>query len=548
MMAPGATAGVVTALGEKYPVLGLALTHHRTTRNQPLSFHDKPYLIELYCDAHKIEGFDAMKAVQVGWSELLVQLMLERAGWAGRMASYVLPSYQLRDRFVKNRINPLLERVPAYAGKVDPMDPGSLKTKRFGDGVLLFLGSNTVNDFIEFSTDVLIVDEFDRCVGENLALARDRLRASPYPQLFRIGNPTYPQQGIAGLYGHSDGRKWHHQCGRCNERQPLEWAVNIVHRDTSGRWIPKDKANAETGTLRPVCRKCHKPFDRTAKGGEWVAERPLNPRRGYHISRLDVLSQDLRQLLHEWGEAQGNDTKLEAFYRSVLGRPHEKKGSSVDREMLANATIGNPMDEAGGSKYQGKTILAGIDVGSLLNINISEMIYDEEHERKVRRGIWAGTVTSFSEAYDVLMRYRVQCAVIDARPEVRKAQELRDRCNREGTCDLWLCQFSPGERIGREAYAIKRDYGRHVVTVDRTQLLDATLEDIRTNPPSKTFPEDIWRVKDWADQMVAPKRRLSDKTNRFIWEEGSADDHYRFADAYERVAADIIGKSGEYYG
>lgn len=542
------TNSVVDALSDKYPLLGIALKHHRTTRGQPLSFTDKPYLIELYCDAPRIDGFDAMKAVQVGWSELLVQLILERAGWGGRISAYVLPSYQLRDRFVKNRVNPLLERVPAYVDKVPQLDPGSLKIKRFGKGSLLFLGSNTVNDFVEFSADVLVVDEFDRCVSEHLALARDRLRASPYPQLFRIGNPTYPGTGVASLYAHSDGRKWHFKCQHCGEKQPLEWAVNVVDRDASGRWIPLDKKRAHDGRLRPVCRRCRRPFDRVAEGAEWVAERPDNPRRGYQVSRLDVLSQDLRPLLHEWSEAQGDMAKLEAFYRSVLGRPYEPKGMSVDREILASCTTGPPMNESGGESLREGVIVAGIDVGRVLHINVSRVVYDEEREQQVREGLWVGTLVTFEQLYDLLIRYCVSVAVIDSRPEVRKAQELRDKCIHSGVCEVWLAQFTAADRVGRAAYGMKPDFRRRVVSVERTQLLDATLDDMQVDPPRKVFNENVWRVKGWADQMTAPKRKKSEHSDRFIWDEGNAEDHFRFADAYERVAADLHGRSGSYLG
>ena len=547
-MRADATTPVVDALSDAYPLLGIALRHHRTTRGHHLTFADKPYLIELYCDAPSIDGFDAMKAVQVGWSELLVQLILERAGWGGRIAAYVLPSYQLRDRFVKNRVNPLLERVPAYMERVPEHDPGSLKIKRFGKGSLLFLGSNTVNDFVEFSADVLVVDEFDRCVAEHLALARDRLRASPYPQLFRIGNPTLPKTGIAALFDHSDGRRWHHRCGHCGERQPLDWTTNVVQRDASGRWVPLDVKRRDDGTLRPVCRRCRRPFDRVAEGGEWVAERPSNTRRGYQISRLDVLSQDLRPLLHEWSEAQGDASKLEAFYRSVLGVPYEPKGMALDREILTNATTGDPMDEAGGDALRGSQVVAGIDVGRLLNVNVSRVVYDEARECHVREGLWVGTVQTFAQAYDLLVRYHVRVAVIDSRPEVRKAQELRDRCIDSGTCEVWLAQFTSADRVGRARFGMTIDYRRRLVNIDRTQLLDATMDELQVTPPRKVFPEDVWRVKGWADQMTAPKRRRSAHSDRFVWDEGNAEDHYRFADAYERVALELNLRSGEYLG
>ena len=104
------------------------------------------------------------------------------------------------------------------------------------------------------------------------------------------------------------------------------------------------------------------------------------------------------------------------------------------------------------------------------------------------------------------------------------------------------------DRIGRAAYGMKLDYRRKVVNVERTQLLDATLDDLQVEPPRKRFSEDVWRVKGWADQMVAPKRRRSAHSDRFVWDEGNADDHFRFADAYERVASDLNSRSGTYLG
>lgn len=542
------TTQVVEALGESFPLLGISMQHHRTTRGEPLSFKDKPYLIELYCDAPKIDGFDAMKAVQVGWSELLVQLALERAGWAGRIVAYVLPTFQLRDRFVQRRVHPVLQSVPAYRSLLPNDDLGSVRIKRFGKGSLLFLGSNTVNDFIEFSADVVIVDEFDRCVQSNLALARDRLRASPYPQLFRIGNPTLPGVGVSALFDASDGRRWHHRCTHCGERQPLEWEVNMVDRDSSGRWMVRDTARAAAGLLRPVCRKCSQPFDRGELSGEWVAERPSEPRRGYQISRLDVLSQNMRELWHEWREAQGNSAKLQAFHCSVLGKPYTAKGSSVDMEALAAAACGAPMDHGGGGDYDGELVVAGVDVGTQLHVDISTLKLDGETQTYHRVGRWTGTVRTFDQLYDMLVRYRVNCAVVDARPEIRKAQELRDRCQASGVCDLWLCQFHPTDRIGREDYGMRQDHLRRVVTVDRTQLLDATMDDLRVSPPRRTYPEDVWSVQGWQDQMIAPKRVLSPRGERYIWDEGNADDHFRFSDAYQRVAMDLTKTGGRYYG
>lgn len=543
------TTQVVASLSDEYPLLGIALRHHRSTRGDPLSFRDKPYLIELYCDAPRIDGFDAMKCVQVGWSELLVQLALERAGWGGRICAYVLPSFQLRDRFVQRRIHPLLEQVPAYASKLVNSDIGSVRHKRFGKGALLFLGSNTVNDFIEFSADVLVVDEFDRCVQDNLAFARDRLRASQHPQLFRIGNPTLPREGIAALYDQSDGRRWHHRCGRCGEQQPMDWLVNFVDKSDAGRWVLRDGAMATDGVIRPVCRRCGRPFDRTDEGGEWIAERTDRVRRGYHVSRMDVLSQDIRPLWHEWLEAQGSAAKMMAFYASVLGMPYAPDGSAVTIDMLQRSARGDPMSYSSVKRNLDERVVVGVDVGGrALHVDVCVMSHRDDDERKVRRGVWTGELTNFDEVYDLLVRHRADVCVVDARPETRAAQQLRDRCADTGVSDVWLCQFHATDRIGSDDYGMRLDYERKLVTVDRTQLLDATMDDCRVVPSRRTWPEDVWSIKGWADQMQAPKRVMNDAGTRFIWTEGKLDDHFRFSDAYSRVAMDILARQGTYHG
>lgn len=541
------TNSMVQALAKRHPVLGLSLLHHRNTRGQPMSFEGMPYLVELYVDGPRIDGFDAMKCVQVGWSEYLIQLALSQAGWDGRIVGYVLPSYQLRDRFVQRRIQPLLERIPAYQDKLSAEDPGSVRHQRFGKGALLWLGSNAVNDFIEFSADVLVVDEYDRCDQTNLAFARDRLRASERPQMFRISNPTLPGQGIAALYDVSDGRKWHHQCPHCNERQAIDWFQHIVDKDDAGRWVLRDSARVREGVIRPICRRCGKPWDRVAKGGMWVAERPSKSRRGYQLSRMDVLTQNIRELWEEFQEAQGHADKMSAFWASVLGLPFQAEGQAVTAGLLQGAATAPPMDHGGDPALKKARVVAGIDVGSVLHVDVARIDYDETNETETRTGRFTGEVPTFAAARDLLIRYGVDIAVIDAYPETRKSQELRDWGRDTGVCDVWLCEFHKTARVGAQDFGMVLDWKRHVVRVDRTQLLDATLADIQRNPPHRTWPEDIWQIKDWRPQMEAPKRIENTKGTGYVWDEGRSADHYRLSDGYNRVAKELFAHQGGYH-
>ena len=130
-------------------------------------------------------------------------------------------------------------------------------------------------------------------------------------------------------------------------------------------------------------------------------------------------------------------------------------------------------------------------------------------------------------------------------PEMRKGQELRDWAIREfSDCQVWLCRFYPTARISVENYGRKLDWRQRVVTVDRTQVMDATFEEIVAK--KRSFPYDVFNVLGWVDQMRAPVRILDAEKGRVRWEEGSAPDHYRFADVYDRIAFDLTQQTATF--
>jgi hypothetical protein len=258
------------------------------------------------------------------------------------------------------------------------------------------------------------------------------------------------------------------------------------------------------------------------------------------MSRLDVLSQSLRTLVEEWQDAQESTVRIETFHRSNLGVPFEVADARLSVELLLAAAMGPMLDPAGGQQYEPMVVTAGIDVGRVLNICISTV----EKEGRVLR--WTGELTSFDDLLTLLRRYHVKVAVVDARPETRAAQTLRDRAKEYGI-NVWLCQFAPTDRVGREQYGMKQDWVSRLVTVDRTQLLDATYDDLRASPPKRLLPSNISDVRGFDQQMRAPRRVLDEKSGRYIWTEGNEADHYRFADAYDRVASDLAQRGGSYY-
>ena len=279
------------------PMLGQVLCHHRNTRGQPMSFINYPSLPSLYASLPE-EGADICKAVQTGLSELMINLCFHHAGWKGRIVAYILPTFGGRDRFVAQRINRILLQSEGYRVFLpNGKDTGNNKLKRFGSGSMLFLGSNTPVDFVEFSADTLIVDEFDQCDPVNLAKGKDRLRASTDPRMYRLGNPTLPNMGICKLYDEGSQRLWNTICDHCGHWQTLDWFENIVRKDEdTGEWIPRHRPSGlslvggpveEWRTMKreilPICIRCNKPFVRNQRG-EWVGSFKGRERESYRMS------------------------------------------------------------------------------------------------------------------------------------------------------------------------------------------------------------------------------------------------------------------------
>lgn len=577
---------LMASVRREAPLLAMAMVEHRNLRGQPMSFGDMPYLAPLYERIPKTTGVDIISGVQTGKSELFILNMLHLAGWQGRICAYILPTYALRNRFVSRRIDPLVTTVPAYAkrlpgGEANMNSKGSLSAKRFGAGTMMFLGSNTATDFLEFSADTLFIDEYDACDQDNLVKARDRILASPYPQMFRLGNPQIPGQGIDRLYQRSDRRRWFYRCPHCNEAQPLDWQVNFVRRRDDGTWEPRDRERAggqsrlggkvipfQQGItidamavyampddLRPVCRRCDRPFERRAAWYAWVAENPgQGMREGYRMTRLDILTQSIRALFAEWIEAQSDSAKLARFFASNLGIAYEHAAGQLSVEVLQDACRAEENDLLGNTeKYKDCLIVMGVDVGTVLNVTIDEIRMvspgeakeDAEHEAppgltRVSRHI--GAYSSFDDLKDLVGRFAVQVLCIDARPETRKCQELRDDLMQ--VCDVWLCQFTAAPRVGRQRFGMQLDWQTKVVSVDRTQLLDAAFDDIRFK--RRRFPLDAMSIPGWSDQMRAPKRKLDEGKTRMIWDEGNDPDHFRMADGYALVAMELAGSGGTY--
>lgn len=563
--------GLVKASTADHPLLRMALTSHVNKRGKPMAFRDRPYMIEWLVELPRTERTVIRSCTQNGKTEVLFMLALHDAGHEGRTVAYVLPTWNVHQRVVQDRFDPLLARVPAYRALLPGGLPPSgydlhgsrsantpaakggdnLRIKHLGAGTILFLAATVQDNFVEFSADTAIVDEYDRCAEDNeanLAMLPDRLQASASPRTVLIANPQFPTRGITGEYQKSDQRRWHGRCEHCRAWQPFDWFRSVVDRDDAGRWVLRDRERSAPDCgldPRPVCLRCGRPFERGAVPGAWIPARPGDLTRGYWANRLDVLSQAIRPLYLEWLEAQTRRSLLERFYASILGIAYDGGGTQITATLIQTAATGPALADPFSEWPDGPVRTMGVDVGSVFHVVISTLGKTDDGSR-VRTLSWAGTLGTVAEVAALARRAGVRVLVIDIGPERRLAAALRDDLNDDPDClaEGWMCEFYQGDRTGTEDYALQARDQEHVVKADRTQLLDATLDDFTSG--RRVLPVDIAQVPDFAAQLIAPIRKLDERGTRYRWDEGSAPDHYRLADAYDRVAADLYSRGGTY--
>ncbi|MBD3276839.1 MAG: hypothetical protein GF388_00920, partial [Candidatus Aegiribacteria sp.] len=280
-------------LGNKYPQLYNALTEHRTHKGDAITFRDHRYLKKIYMDSPR--KLVVKKSTQCGISEFLVVVAIAKAR-EGRSIFYVLPTYFLMTRFVKNRFDKSILQTPGYQQDMHETKQKriglgymglseSMTLKSFHNGTIAFLGSQSTGAFTEFPADDVIIDELDECDQENIQMSEERLAHSDDPRQIYVGNPTLTGYGIDEQYSSTDKQVWAIRC-ECGKYVMLDFFKNIVSQDKEGDYVilDPDYDEKKEADIRPICHHCNRPIDRYGDGA-WI---PTGTGKypGYHISKL----------------------------------------------------------------------------------------------------------------------------------------------------------------------------------------------------------------------------------------------------------------------
>ncbi len=253
----------------------------------------------------------------------------------------VLPTLEVRKRWVRQRLDPLLNETPIIRELFDARakrDAGNAEDlKDFPGGMLVIGGANSPASLASMPIRYVLCDEVDRFPwevgqeGDPLGLIDERTKTFPRRKVMLVSTPTVKGASrIEGEYAKSDQREYHVPCPHCDELQVLRF------RHPDGRYGLIH--NATSGEVYYACIHCgeridehHKP-DMLARG-RWIPRNPASPVRGYWINGLYSpigLGFTWREIWRQWEDAHGDTANLKRFINTTLGETWEEAGDSIE--------------------------------------------------------------------------------------------------------------------------------------------------------------------------------------------------------------------------
>jgi phage terminase large subunit GpA-like protein len=296
----------------------------RTHRNPPLR---EP--MDCLSARSTVQDVVCMFPIQFGKTEIAVNGLGYTMDHNPGPVMVCLPGEVGRDKWVAQKLNPMLEETPAAQRaltSVASRDSSNTRTfKDFAGGQLYLEHAGSPSRLKSTSVRTLIVDELDEFAG-NLIGGDDPVemlngRTSAFPATYkRLYISTPGMQGtsrIEYLWNESDQRRYHITCPDCGHEQPLEWAGLHYAPDASACWY--------------ACRECGVVIDEHQKtaliaGGRWIAEHPERKMRGYTINCLYYpigLGPRWLDLVRSWRAAQNDPARLKTFVNDRLAQPWE---------------------------------------------------------------------------------------------------------------------------------------------------------------------------------------------------------------------------------
>lgn len=497
----------------------MAIKHHKTHKNQHITFNNHLYLVDIYLDDSPFKAIK--KSTQCGVSEYAVIYTIDKV-IDGRSVFYVLPTDPIKNRFVQNRVDrsilftkyyqQLLGESPSQRKSAE-----SVSLKHISKGVVAYAGSNSPAPFIEFPADDYVVDELDECDSSNIIMGEERLSHSEDKSELYIGNPTVIGIGIDDTFNSTDMKEWCIPCSNCGHHIFPDFFKHVVNEIGNNEYILLDEEWDEnlSRDIFIYCDKCGKPFNRFVDG-EWVKFNN-SLKSGYHISKLFSTNVTIAEIVEKFKRGLVNDEVLQRFYNGDLGLAYTAPGAKITSDLINSCKKNYNMPLYGNSEgLKDKVVVMGVDVGVKLHIRINEITQDGQIVAR-----YIGSVNDFDDIKNLYYEFHVKCGVVDAQPETRLSKRMVASFKM-----MFMCYYGV---VKRELV----DPRYKIVTVDRTMLLDSVKEMFLYK--TIQLPQNINTIPEYCDHLQALTRLYDENKETYKWVQ-SGPDHFFHAEAYALLA------------
>ena len=488
---------------------------------RPFKVAGHEYQLEILQSTAKREV--TIKGAQLGITEAYVLRTLHGMIF-GRYPNGVLYLFPTRDDvvdFSKGRFAPLIESNPSIGEYVKDTDSANIKKI---NGSMLYLrgarATKSIDDKRSSSqlksipVDKIVFDERDEMDNDMVDLALERVSHSEVQEETYLGTPTVPDFGVDRLYKASDQRIWEIKCGKCGKYTCLELTFpECLHEQSDGN------------TIR-LCQHCR---DRELhpKDGRWTPQYPDKAKGdlgmvGRWISQLNSIYINPGKILKLFNDPPNGN--IAEVYNSKLGMAYVSTENKLSKNDIYNRCGQDIMP----TMHDGPCCM-GVDVGNTMHVVIAC-----KTGTRALKIVKVARLSNFNDVHDLAKRFSVKSAVVDYKPEIKKARDFQ---NAE-KYPVFLCNYQENRKG-----ALTWDEREKMVTVNRSEACDNT-HDLVMEHGALELPRRCPELDVFATEMcnIAKKAVMDEETKSIEYKYivlGA--DHYRHAMNYCWMASKRVG-------
>lgn len=506
------------------------------------SFKYHPWCKEIHDSSASFNTI--MKAAQLGLTEVAINVAFFTVDVKKRDVLYVLPTALNASDFSKSRFNTALLHSP-YLKELFT-DTNTVGLKQAGGVNLYIRGSRGDSNLKSIPVSVLILDEADEMDQKQIWLALERLSGQLHKFVFSLSTPTIPNFGIHKLYLQGTQEHYYFKCPRCGRLTEFIFPDCL---EICGESI----SDPDVRRSHLKCKECKKRIEHEEKP-EFLANAIWQPtmavdddHRSFYVNQMYSYTVTPHDLALAYFRGVGDEAAMVEFFNSKQGLPYIPDGGQVTDGEIEHAIRNYFKENQRPDIGTERCIVMGVDQGKMNNVVVVEFMLagngSDLNAAAHAKVLWEGKLPGDDfETLDPLMReWQIRACVVDADPQINDAR----RFARRFPGYVYLCRYRRGV-TGKELQVSEEASGAPIVTVDRTNWLDASMgrfHSDRVHLPADTSLE----FKDHIKALVRTYEK-DDQGNPKAVYLNTGPDHFAHAYNYAEIALPLaagIGAGGD---